>query len=237
MSLKLRRFLSGLFVLLAAGASVAAPAFADEAPKRILSLSATGAVKAAPDEVTIATGVTSEAATAREALDKNSGAMTKVVEALKADGIEAKDIQTADFSVQPIYTERKDGVEPRIIGYRVTNAVRIVLHDPAKLGAILDKVVTLGANQIGAIDFDVAEPEALKDDARKAAMAQAIANAKLYAEAAGVTLGDVLSIAEEDGVYRTPYAAPRAMEAAKAVPIEAGTTTVEVRVHVSWELK
>jgi uncharacterized protein YggE len=239
MTLKLRHFLTGLLMLLATGASVAAPTLADEAPKRTLTLAATGAVKTAPDEVEISTGVTSEAGTAREALDKNSAAMTRVVEALKADGIEPADIQTTDVSVQPVYAEKKEGqTEQRIVGYRVTNSVLLILHDIGKLGQILDKVVSLGTNQIGAIEFGVAEPEALKDEARKLAMSNAIANAKLYAEAAGVELGPVLSISEEGGVYQPRFAAaPMAMEASKAVPIEAGTTTVEVRVQVSWELK
>lgn len=237
MTLKSRRFLLTVVMLLAAASGVGSPrAAADEAPKRILSLSAAGAVKAAPDEVTISTGVTSEAPTAREALEKNSAAMTRVVEAMKADGVDPKDIQTTDFSVQPIYPERK-GSEQRIIGYRVTNSVRLMVHDIGKLGVILDEVVNLGANQIGAIEFGVAEPEVLKDEARKAATAKAIANAKLYAEAAGVELGPVLSLTEEDAVYQPRYAVPAAMEAAKAVPIEAGTTTVEVKVQMSWELK
>ncbi len=238
MRLKSARFLAVWLTLLAAGAHAFAPASAEEAPKRSLSLSATGAVKAAPDEVTISTGVTSEAGTAREALDKNTASMARMVEALKADGIEAKDIQTTNFSVQPIYEARKEGQAQRIVGYRVTNSVRLVLRDIAKLGTVLDEVVSLGANDIGAIEFGVAEPEALKDEARKAAMAKAIANAKLYAEAAGVELGPVLSISEEEGIFQPRYAgAPMAMEASKAVPIEAGTTTIEVKVHVSWELK
>ena len=73
-----------------------------------------------------------------------------------------------------------------VVGYRVTNQVRITLHDMKKLGAILDKVVTLGANQIDSIEFGVEEPEALKDEARKLALKNVTDNAKLYAEAAGV---------------------------------------------------
>jgi Uncharacterized conserved protein len=98
-------------------------------------------------------------------------------------------------------------------------------------------VVKLGANEIGAIEFSLSEPEALKDEARKLAMANAIANAKLYAEAAGVELGPVLTISEEEGSYQARYAVPAARQMSKAVPIEAGTTSVEIRLHVSWELK
>ncbi len=239
MALTARAILLTFLMLITASAGGPSPsAAADEAPKRTLSLSATGTVKAAPDEVDISTGVTSDAPTAHEALDKNSAAMARVVAALKDDGIEPKDIQTTNFSVQPLYEERKEGqTTQRIIGYRVNNAVRVSVHDIGKLGEVLDKVVKLGANDIGAIEFSLSEPEALKDEARKLAMANAIANAKLYAEAAGVELGPVLTISEDEGSYQPRYAAPAAMEMSKAVPIEAGTSSVAVKLHVSWELK
>jgi uncharacterized protein YggE len=216
----------------------ALPALAHDGPdKRTISLSASGAVKTTPDKVDISTGVTTEAKTAREALDQNTEAMTKVVEALKADGIDAKDIQTVNFSIGPVYEQKAEGKPPVVVGYRVTNQVRITLHDIKKLGAILDKVVTLGANQIDGIEFGVEEPEALKDEARKLALKNVTDNAKLYAEAAGVGLGQILSITEEESSYQPRYA-PMAtrMDSAKEAPIEAGTASVEVRVRVSWEI-
>ena len=216
----------------------AAPALAHDGPdRRTISLSASGAVKTTPDKVDISTGVTTEAKTAREALDQNTEAMIKVVEALKADGIDAKDIQTVNFSVGPVYEQKAEGKPPVVVGYRVTNQVRITLHDIKKLGAILDKVVTLGANQIDGIEFGVEEPEALKDEARKLALKNVTDNAKLYAEAAGVGLGQILSITEEESSYQPRYA-PMAtrMDSAKEAPIEAGTASVEVRVRVSWEI-
>ena len=228
--------------LLAFAPFAAAPALAhDEPQKRTISLSATGAVKTTPDRVDISTGVVSEAKSAREALDANTAAMTKVVEALKADGIEAKDIQTVNFSVGPVYEQRPydrpDGKAPEVVGYRVTNQVRITLRDIKTLGAILDKVVSLGSNQIDSIEFGVDEPEALKDEARKLALKNVTDNAKLYAEAAGVILGQILSVSEEESAYY-PRAVPAAarMDTAKEVPIEAGTAAVEVRVRVTWEI-
>ncbi|MGD0532386.1 MAG: SIMPL domain-containing protein [Methyloceanibacter sp.] len=229
-----------LALLLLVSAAMAGPcaARADDAPKRTISLAATGAIKAPPDKVDISTGVTSQAPTAKDALAKNSAAMSQVIDALKGEGLDAKDIQTTNFSVQPLYEERKEGRSSTIIGYQVTNSVRLTLHDIGKLGQILDKVVTLGANGVGAIELGVSEPEALKDEARKLAMSQAMANAKLYAEAAGGKLGKVLSISEDEGMIVARYASPAPMEmAAKAVPIEAGTATVEVRLHVSFELE
>jgi uncharacterized protein YggE len=233
------RYVALMLALLASAvAAQAQDALADEPDKRTISLSATGAVKTTPDKVDITTGVTTEGQTAREALDKNTEAMAHVVAGLKEAGIEPKDIQTTDFSVSPIYEQRKEGQAAFIIGYRVTNQVHIIVHDTGKLGDILDKMVSLGANQIGSIAFGVSEPEALKDEARKQAMRNAIANAKLYAEAVGVELGPVLNITEEDSGYIPRYAsgaAPMAME--KAMPIEAGTATVQITIRVTWELR
>jgi uncharacterized protein YggE len=227
-----------LLFLIASAPLQPLPALAhDEPEKRIISLVATGAVKTTPDKVDISTGVTSEAKRAREALDQNTEAMAKVVEALKGEGIEPKDTQTTNFSVSPVYEQRKEGTAPFIVGYRVTNAVRITVRDTKKLGAILDKVVSLGANQIDSIEFGVEEPEVLKDEARKLALKTVTDNAKLYAEAAGVGLGQILSISEEESSYQPRFApAATRMEMAKDVPIEAGTASVEVRVRVSWEI-
>ncbi len=231
-----RIFLLTLLVLVMALTQVKT-ARADEPDKRTLTLAATGRIETIPDKVEISTGVRSEAKTAREALDRNSEAMVKMVAGLKSAGIEPKDIQTTNFSVQPVYDRSKDNRDPFIVGYRVVNAVQISLRDTKRLGDILDKIVTLGANQIGSIRFGVSEPEAAKDAARKQAMEAAIANAKLYAEAANVELGPVLTISEEQSVYqpRALQAAAR-MESAKAVPIEAGSASVEIRIRVTWEL-
>jgi hypothetical protein len=119
------------------------------------------------------------------------------------------------------------------VGYRVTNQVRITLHDTAKLGAILDKVVSLGANQIDSIEFGVSEPEALKDEARKLALKKVTDNAKLYAGAAGVTLGR--SSASPGGKLINLMQAGRPDGDGEGRPIEAGTAAVEVR-QVSWEI-
>jgi uncharacterized protein len=230
------RSLAALSLLLAA-VVVPGLARADDDHKRTISLAATGAIKTAPDKVDISTGVTNQAPTAKQALAKDSATMGQVIDLLKGEGLDPKDIQTTNFSVQPVYEERKEGRSPAIIGYQVANSVRITVHDIGRLGQILDKVVSLGANNVGAIEFGVSEPEVLKDKARKRAASEAIANAKLYAEAVGGTLGKVLTISEDEGAVVARYASPAPMEMAKAVPIEAGTTTIEVRVDVTFELE
>ena len=90
-----------------------------------LTLAATGRIETIPDKVEISTGVRSEAKTAREALDRNSEAMVKIVAGLKSEGIEPKHIKTTNFSIQPVYDRSKDHRDPFIVGYRVVNAVQI----------------------------------------------------------------------------------------------------------------
>lgn len=220
--------------------ALAAPSISradDHHPQRTISITASGEVESVPDQVEITAGVTSDGDSAKQALDENSTAMSKIVDAMKDSGIAAKDLQTSDFSVQPVYDNPKDGEGPKVSGYRVNNAIHVTLHDTAKLGTILDRLVGLGANQINSISFGLDDPSAQEDEARKRAVKAARGKAELYAQAAGVKLGKVLTISEEEGGYQ-PYrsAAPR-MEMAKAVPIEAGTTTTSIRVHVTWELE
>lgn len=207
----------------------------EKRPDRIITIGASGTVSVEPDLAHISTGVLSEADTAREALQRNSAAMKKVIDGLKGAGVDPKDVQTSRFSIDPRYDQPKDGRSARITGYRVVNQVRITARDVSKLGELLDLVVTLGANQAGGISFDVSNAETLKDEARRQAIANALRRAKLFAEAAGATVGEVLTISEESSPS-PPIFSGRAM-AAESVPIERGSQSIEVRVQVTWALR
>lgn len=210
----------------------------DRRPDRSVTVSATGTVAAEPDMAHVSTGVVSEAESAREALNRNSATMKKLIDGLKAKGIVEKDIQTTSINVEPRYQQFKDGRPSTIAGYRVVNQVRITARELAKLGEVLDQAVTLGANQMGAIQFEVSNAETLKDEARKRAMDNALRRARLYAAGAGAEVGPVISISEEvQFIGPRPVPMARTALAAEAVPIEAGTQTLEARVHVTWSLK
>lgn len=234
----MRRVAPAVLAFVCASIMAAPPAPAGAQPEaRTIAVTGTGVVRARPDTAHIATGVVSEAETGREALDHNSQAMTKVVAALKEQGIEPADIQTTDFSVHPRYQHDRDGEPPAIIGYRVVNAVRITVRDIDSLGAILDQVVGLGSNQIGGIQFTVNEPSKLEAEARRRAMADAAEKADLYAEAAGAQVGQVMKIAEESEQRPPRPMMARALETAtRDVPIEAGEHSVRVEVQVTWTL-
>lgn len=210
-----------------------------------ISIEGRGEVRAAPDMATINSGVTTQGATAREALDANTTAMNELLATLKEAGIEARDIQTSGFSVNPnyIYSDARDSngytLPPKIDGYQVSNSVTVVVRELADLGSILDQSVTVGANTVNGVSFSVADPADLLNEARKAAFADAREKAELYAGVAGETLGDLESISERQD-FGTPQPYPMYARAdvaqSAAVPVEAGELTFAVTVSVAWDL-
>lgn len=231
-----------LFALapLALVAGLALPAYAGT-----ISIDGMGEVRAAPDMATITSGVTTQGATAREALDANTAAMANLVAALKEAGIEARDIQTSGFSVNPdyVYSDQRDAngytQPPKINGYQVMNTVTVAVRDLETLGTILDKSVTVGANTINGVSFSVADPSELFNEARRAAFADAREKAGLYAAAADSSLGELVSISESQS-FNSPQPMPmysmRAEAAAAPVPVEAGELSFSINVTVQWEL-
>lgn len=232
------RFMPQVLVPALCLALLSAPALAeDKSMDRLITVSATGYASAEPDRARVSSGVTAEAATAREALSANSEAMKAVIAGLKESGVEAKDIQTSTFNVEPRYTHPKDGTAPVMNGYRVSNQVEILVRDLSSLGELLDKLITLGANQMHSLSFEVSEAETLKDAARKEAVANARRRAELLAGAAGAEIGDVMTINEEMRYDGPRPMAMRASVAKESVPIESGTATLEASVTVTWKLK
>ena len=226
---------------LASAALYALPARADDRTANTLSVTGTGEIAVAPDMATIRTGVESEADTAREALDANNEAIAAVIAALKGAGIEARDIQTSGFNVQPRYQRadrNADQPERRIIGYTVSNTVMVAVRDLERLGGVLDAVVSAGGNRIGGIAFLVSDADKRLDEARKLAFEDAARKAGIYAEAAGVELDGILSISEGGGFQPFPRQEAMMMRdaAVSAVPIETGEQTLSVSVAVTWKI-
>lgn len=209
-----------------------------EPPTPTLTLTGQGQTAVTPDLATVSIGVESQKDTAGAALAANTEQAGAVIAALKAAGVEAKDIQTSNFSVQPVYADRKSFSDggPQVVGYRVFNQVVAHIRMLDELGGILDRVVSTGANRIGGISFGLAEDGDARDEARRRAVADARRKAELYAEAAGVTLGPILSMSEP-GFSAGPR--PMMMEARAAaapVPIEAGSASITASVTISWQI-
>lgn len=238
------RFLA--LALLAAAAMPAIAHAADAEPSPRIIVTGEGEAWAAPDMALLSLSVLRQADTARAALDANTRAMAEVIAALKAAGIDAKDLQTSGFNISPrwFYPQNPDGSQknepPRITGYDVTNGLSVRVRDLTKLGEVLDTSVTLGVNQGGQITFVNDDPTAAVTEARKKAMADAIARARTLTEAAGASVGRILEISEQNFSPRPmPMMEAKAMMADAAgapVPVEAGENAYKVSVNVTFEI-
>ncbi len=213
-----------------------------EDPNRTITLSATGTILAKPDLATISTGVQTEADTAKEALVENSKKMTALLKLIKKSGIADKDVQTSQFSVSPRYANYRESIpgkrpEPLIAGYIVSNQVHVTVRNLDKIGTLLDALVEDGANKVNNIAFGFAEPEPLLDEARRKAVKEALRKGELYAEAAGVELGEVVTLNEDMGGNFPPMRAmAQAEKFGSSVPIAAGQTAINASVSMTFKL-
>jgi len=218
-----------------------APSLAQTAPPPSISVSGEATIEVPPDQAQIEAGVTTEAATARDASEANNATMGKLLLALKAAEVDDKDIQTSRISLQPRYNQNQNQSKPAvIIGYRASNQVVVRLRDIAKVASSIDFLVAAGATEIGAINFMVSNASKRLDDARAEAVADARRKAEIYAKAAGVTIGAPLSISEigapsQPGLLMRRMALP--MTAGTPVPVAQGEQTLQVTVSVAWAIK
>lgn len=215
--------------------AVAARADEDELVPSITVVGA-GEVQVQPDMATVTVGVTTEAATAAEAVAENNQRMAQLLKTLRSHDIADKHVQTSNFNVSPKYsTDRR---QPRkIVGYTVTNQVRVKVLEVSQLGTILDAVVEAGSNQIQGVAFSLAEPKPHLDQARRKAMADARHRAELYADAAGVKVGEPLLISEQSAPVSPPFAlGARMAAAADVVPIAPGEQTISAHINVTYAI-
>src|SRR6185437_5913294 len=162
----------------------------------------------------------------------------KVLLALKGAGIEGKDYQTSRLSLQPQFaTPSKASERPGIVSFRASNRVTVRIRDVTKVANVIDVLVGAGANDIGGINFTVTQASKHLDEAREKAIADARRKAEIYARAAGVTLGEPLSISEEGAPAPMYRGGKMASPMAAGAPVAQGEETLSVTVSVSWAIK
>ena len=228
------RILNLLALSTALSLSFSLPALAEGPPT--ISVTGEGVVEAAPDIATISLGVTTEAPTAAEAMAANSAALAAVLDRLRAAGVEDRDLQTSNLTLNPNWVGYDSGKAPTISGYTASNMLTVRVRALASLGTVLDSAITDGANTLNGVTFGVAEPRPALDEARKKAVADAIARATLLAAAAGAKLGPVMSIMESSG-FAPPQPMFR-MEASSdsAVPVAGGEVGLTASVTMVFEI-
>jgi len=201
----------------------------------VISVSGEGVAHAVLDGATVMAGVATMAATAREAMDLNGSAMKMVIAAAKSAGIADTDLQTADLALQPQYSERTDKSEARIVGYQVIGRLSIRVRGSDRAGNLIDAVTSAGANQLYGLRFEVLDLQTYTDVVRKAAVADARRKAELYAQAAGVRLGRLISLSETSAQLGPRLLARAA--ASSGMPVENGEVDVKAQISATYELQ
>lgn len=196
-----------------------------------------GKISVPPDIALINVGVQAQASTVKSVQEQLNSNINKVSEALKQLGIDPKDIQTTNYSINPVY-DFKSGSQ-RITGYTAGSNLSIKVRQIDKANDVIDKAVENGANQVGGISFDVDDREKWENEAREKAVAEAKKKAQASAKIAGFRLGKIINYSESFGEEPIPIPLRAISQGAPETPtqIEPGTSEIRVTVTLSYQIQ
>lgn len=206
-----------------------------------ISVSGTGEVTGTPDTLTITFGVTVRRDSVSEAVAVAAEKAELVIASLTSNGVEEKDIQTANYSVYPEYDWSDNTQE--LVGYHVNNSVIAKIRDIENAGTVIDRATAAGGNEttVGGISFSIEDNDELIEAARAAAWANAKAKAEQLASLSGVTLGAPTMISETFAPRSQPiYFGEERFAASDGAdfdtPINPGEQLVAVSVSVQFSI-
>ena len=215
------------------------PAFAAEAPQKpILTVDGSGQATATPDKATAVIGITTHASDAAKAQNDNAWTASQIQKAIKALGVQAKDMQTTDYSFQPTYREDQNR-RHEINGYTVNNSIVVTIRNLALTGKVIDAALSHGANEVSSLSFSANDTHAVQQAALKAACLDARAKADIIAQTLGRRIVGIQNISEStSGLsgrrYNGPMLAMAKMDA--ETPIATGTLSMSANVHIDFIL-
>jgi uncharacterized protein YggE len=207
-------------------------------PPRLVT-SGEGETRVTPDRATVFVGVQTRALTASAAGAENARRQKAILDTLKAMGIPPDQLATQNYSVSPEMRYDPTGVaSPKVVGYVVSNTVRVELKKMDQVGSVIDAALAKGANQIGGVQFGVSTVADARRIAISAAVRDARADAEAMAAAAGGSVGQLLELSSSTPPYR-PRMSDIAMKvegmARAQTPIEPGEQVITATVSAVWQ--
>lgn len=220
---------------------------------RSFSVSAEGKIVAIPDVAQFSFGVKTEGGKNIADLQKeNTKKTNQAIEFIKSNGVEAKDIKTTNYSLEPRYQyyncSRPENSAtpcppPDIVGYTVSQTVSVKIRDFKKIGDVIAGIVKNGANEVSSLSFAIDDQTLVQDRARNEAIVKAKAKAASVAKAGGFRLGRLLSI--EEGGYSPLYrydslAMEKGMGGSETLPspaIEPGSQEITTTITLKYEIR
>jgi hypothetical protein len=205
-----------------------------------VSFNGEGKVLARPDVAVVDFSIITQAASSKAAQDANSKKSQSVMDFLKKQKIEDKDIKTVGYNIYPQYSYSRNE-SPKIEGYRVDQTIRIKIRNLENISSILDGIVTAGANQIGSLSFEVDEPEKLKAEARAKAIADAKKKAEELKGQIGIKLGKIVNFSENVGGWPVPLYKTVALEekgiGSGGPALPAGENEITVNITITYQIR
>lgn len=204
-----------------------------------ISVSGQGKVYAKPDVAVLVLGVENRGAKISDIVKDNTDKMNKIIKDVKDSGVDEKDIQTTQYTITPEYnwTERGGRI---FVGYVLTQQITVKIRDFEKVGSILDKATTDGANAIGDLQFTIDDTEQVRAQARAKAIEQAKEKAKTLASQSGLKIVKLINVSE-GGYYPQPIYGKGggvATESASAVPqIQPGQMEIDSTVTLTYRVR
>jgi len=207
------------------------------APGATITVSGNATVTLKADYAQVTVGVSTKAPTVEEASQKNTAAIHAVISALTEAGVLEEDIATSNYSVNAEYDYSSMGGQ-RLTGYNVSNQLNVTIRDMEHIGATLDKATAAGANNIYNIQFLSTKADAAMDEATAYAVQDAMRRAQLLADAAGLQLGNIVSITDTvTGYGGMPRTYKSTMDSAAGNSILPDDASVSASVTIVFELK
>jgi uncharacterized protein YggE len=210
-----------------------------------LTITGSASTEVAPNLAIISLGVVTEQPKAQDAASENASTARTLMAAIKAQGIESRDIRTDAVTLTPVYDEVTDPngrvIKWTLRGYSARNEFSVRIKNIEKAGALARQLLDSGANSFNGISFEYDQKEQKYDGLRADAARDALRKANIYVNALGLRLGRILEIAPPFSPPMPPspmkaYAQPQADRAGVAVPVEPGFETLRSEVQIVWEL-
>ncbi|MEU5217503.1 SIMPL domain-containing protein [Streptomyces sp. NPDC020807] len=202
-----------------------------------VSVTGSGRAASAPDLAILSVGVEATRKTAKEAMAAQNVAAKALLDVLRKEGIDDRDIRTDSLSLSPVYTQNADG-ESKVTAYQAGQSFSVKVRDLDRTGQVIGAVndATGDAGRINGVVFDVADPSALRTKAREAAFRDAYDKASQHARLSGHELGKLISLSEGDSLRPGPGAVPSMPADEPGVPLAPGEIEEQVTVSAVFEL-
>lgn len=218
---------------------------------RVFSVTGDGKITAIPDIAKFTFAIKTQGGLDIPNIQQENSTKTNaVIDFVKSQGVDSKDIKTQNYNIYPEYeyyscprTSPEPCQTPKIRGYIIDQTISVKIRDFTKIGALLSGVTERGTNSVSQISFSIDDPETYKMQAREEAIKKAQEKALSMAKSAGFKIGRLIAI-EENGYYPTPYnsygmgAVDMAVEKASVVPdIEPGSQEITANVVLRYEIR